>query len=73
MPTPFTIAPKRILIIDDEILVASVLRDVLKHQGYAVELTSGGEAGLKALRRERADLVHAGWGVRLAGQAVRHQ
>src|SRR5436309_12750509 len=57
MPTPSTIAPKRILIIDDEILVASVLRDVLKHQGYAVELTSGGEAGLKALRRERADLV----------------
>ena len=57
MPTPFTIAPKRILIMDDEILVASVLRDVLKHQGYAVELTSGGEAGLKALRRERADLV----------------
>jgi DNA-binding response OmpR family regulator len=57
MPTPFTIAPKRILIMDDEILVASVLRDVLKHQGYSVELASGGEAGLKALRRERADLV----------------
>jgi len=57
MPTPVTIAPKRILIMDDEILVASVLRDVLKHQGYAVELASGGEAGLNALRREGADLV----------------
>src|SRR5881409_2196961 len=57
MPTPITIAPKRILIMDDEILVASVLRDVLKHQGYAVELASGGEAVLNALRRERADLV----------------
>ncbi len=57
MPTPITTIPKRILIMDDEILVASVLQDVLKHQGYAVELASGGEAGLMALRRERADLV----------------
>jgi DNA-binding NtrC family response regulator len=57
MPTPITTISKRILIMDDEILGASVLQDVLKHRGYAVELASGGEAGLMALRRERADLV----------------
>ncbi len=57
MALPAATVSKRILIVDDEILVASVLQDVLKHQGYAVELASGGEAGLKALRRERADLI----------------
>jgi DNA-binding response OmpR family regulator len=57
MGTLLTTVPKRILIMDDEILVASVLQDVLKHQGYGVELASSGEAGLKALQRERPDLV----------------
>jgi len=58
MATPVTtVAPKRILIMDDEILVAGVLQDVLKHQGYGVELASSGEAGLAAFRRERPDLI----------------
>ena len=47
----------RVLVIDDEPEMRSLMQRGLRLAGYAVETVDGGEAGLKAANRERPDLV----------------
>ena len=47
----------RVLVIDDEPGMRSLMRRGLGMAGYAVETVDGGEAGLEAANRERPDLV----------------
>ncbi len=47
----------RILVIDDEVAVRSLFRDVLEREGHAVEEARDGDEGLAAFAREPADLV----------------
>ena len=47
----------RVLVIDDEPGMRSLMRRGLTLAGYAVETVDGGEAGLEAANRERPDLV----------------
>jgi len=48
---------KRILIIDDEQLVLSVMFDLVSFLGYDVKATTVGFDGVELLHRERFDLV----------------
>ena len=48
---------KRILIIDDDKTVLSVMSDLLAFLGYDVSATAGGLDGIDLLQRERFDLV----------------
>jgi CheY-like chemotaxis protein len=47
----------RILIIDDEILVARLLADAVSSQGHEVTVATDGEEGLALLRRIRPDAL----------------
>jgi DNA-binding NtrC family response regulator len=47
----------KILIIDDEILVASLLADAVGGQGHEVTVATDGEEGLALLRQSRPDAV----------------
>ena len=47
----------RILVIDDEPIIAELLSDVFSRHGYEVETCIGGEAGLEQAARGRFDLV----------------
>jgi PAS domain S-box-containing protein len=47
----------RILVIDDELVVRSLLRRSLERRGYQVTDAAGGQAGLRALTAEPPDLV----------------
>ena len=47
----------RVLVIDDEPGMRSLMRRGLRLAGYEVETVDGGEAGLEAANRERPDLV----------------
>ena len=50
--------PAKILIVDDEVIVAESMRVVLRQMGYAVSAAvNSPEAALAALERERPDLV----------------
>ena len=42
--------PLRILFVDDEPLLRELLKEILEHDGHAVELADGGQAGLDAFR-----------------------
>ncbi len=48
---------KRILVIDDEELIRSFLRDLLKEEGYEVIMASDGEEGLALFETNSIDLV----------------
>jgi two-component system, OmpR family, response regulator MprA len=48
---------ERILVIEDETQIADLLRRGLLYEGYAVEITGDGEAGLSAARDRPPDLV----------------
>jgi DNA-binding response OmpR family regulator len=48
---------KRILIIEDDPLVAEVYRNRLRNEGFAVEVAVDGPAGLESFNRCRPDLV----------------
>jgi two-component system, OmpR family, response regulator MprA len=48
---------ERILIIEDEPRIADLLRRGLVYEGYSVEITGDGEAGLSAARDRPPDLV----------------
>ncbi|MFD0982508.1 response regulator transcription factor [Tropicimonas aquimaris] len=50
-------APDRILIVEDEDNIALALSHVLKREGMEVTRATDGEAGLKAIRDTRPDLV----------------
>lgn len=47
----------RVLIVDDDALVRSVVARVLEGQGFDVQQAHDGRAGLEALRRETFELV----------------
>src|SRR5688572_8602751 len=48
---------KRILVIDDEEILRSMLREVLKVDGYVVDTAASGEEGLTLHRKAPYDLV----------------
>ena len=50
-------AVKRILIIEDNAVAASVCRATLTRAGYQVEIAPDGESGLSAVARDVPDLV----------------
>ncbi|MFN3477736.1 MAG: response regulator transcription factor, partial [Candidatus Methylomirabilales bacterium] len=47
----------RILVVDDEKLITTMLTDVLEAHGYEVLVAFDGQEGLKKARAERPDLV----------------
>lgn len=48
---------QRILVIDDDPAITSLLKRSLSYEGYAVDLAGSGEAGLQAARGSLPDLV----------------
>lgn len=48
---------KKILVIDDDILIRAMVRKELEKLGYAVEVSSDGDRGLQRLEIERYDMV----------------
>ena len=49
--------PHRILVVDDEPVVADSLKMFLQFDGYTVEVACGGEEALKLFQQTRFDLV----------------
>jgi DNA-binding NtrC family response regulator len=52
-----TVIPRSILVIDDERGIRSLVSDVLRRVGHAVDAAETGEAGLEAAQRTAFDLV----------------
>ena len=48
---------RRILVVDDDPMVCMAIEGHLQRTGFQVTIASGGEAGLRALERERFDLM----------------
>lgn len=48
---------KRVLIVDDEIAVATVFETVLKNAGYDVKIAADAKSGLNLTKTEKFDLV----------------
>jgi DNA-binding response OmpR family regulator len=48
---------KMILVVEDEMRIARVMRDYLQHAGFEVLVTGDGDSALAAARRSRPDLV----------------
>ena len=51
------IPPKRILVVEDDLLVAHTVRMALAVDGHAVEIAQDGEQGLASFRQDKHDLV----------------
>ena len=47
----------RVLVVDDQVAVAEVVRDALEDAGYAVTLSSTGASGLNLVTHDQPDLV----------------
>ncbi|MBF0126189.1 MAG: response regulator [Magnetococcales bacterium] len=47
----------RILVIDDDVSIRVLLREILEEEGHAVEEASDGRAGLRQFRKSTPDLV----------------
>lgn len=56
-PEPDAHPKERILVIEDEFPMRTVLRDCLERQGYRVLLAADGEAGLEKALKEKPDLI----------------
>lgn len=54
---PTLLAPSRILVVDDDPRILSMMRRVLELDGYDVELAEDGDMALEVFRRAGADLV----------------
>jgi two-component system, OmpR family, response regulator MprA len=50
-------APRRILVVDDDPMVATTIQRVLRPEGYDVEVALGGAAALQQAHTRRPDLV----------------
>ncbi len=50
-------APSRVLVVDDDPRILSMMRRVLQLDGYEVGLAADGDEALEVMRREGADLV----------------
>ncbi|MBF0179120.1 MAG: response regulator [Magnetococcales bacterium] len=46
-----------ILVIDDDISIRALLREILEEEGHVVEEANDGRAGLRQFRKQRPDLV----------------
>ncbi len=44
------VAPQRVLVVDDDAVVAETLHDILKFDGHEVRVAEGGQAGIDAFR-----------------------
>lgn len=55
--TPGPCATVRVLVVDDEALVRSIIRATLEHQGYDVQLAASGREALEMLAHNAFDLV----------------
>jgi putative nucleotidyltransferase with HDIG domain len=55
--TPGPCATVRILVVDDEALVRTIIRATLEHQGYDVQLAASGREALEMLAHNAFDLV----------------
>jgi CheY-like chemotaxis protein len=49
--------PRRILVVDDEVLVCDSIKRILKFCGYEVEMATNGPAALEALDKSKFDLI----------------
>jgi two-component system chemotaxis response regulator CheY len=47
----------RILVVDDSPSVSGLIKDILSHRGYKVELANDGETALQKYRNSRPDIV----------------
>lgn len=56
-PAPAPPRPKRILVVDDDVAVRSMMVEFLKHFGYETWQAEDGRAALDLLRKERPDLL----------------
>ena len=48
---------KTILVVDDELVIANMLRTVLEAEGYRVVMAGNGQEGLESVARNQVDLV----------------
>ncbi len=48
---------KKILVVDDEIIIVSPTKITLKQEGYEVIVASNGEDGYKKAKKEKPDLI----------------
>ena len=48
---------KKILVIDDESNIRTLLNDILTLEGYTVIMSDGGEEALELIRKDRIDLI----------------
>jgi two-component system response regulator MprA len=55
--TPVPSATPRVLVVDDDPRMLSMMRRVLEVDGYAVAVADGGETALDSLRRDPVDLL----------------
>jgi len=49
--------PLRILIVEDDAIIAKLMRDLLAKEGYEVQIAATGRAGWDDLQRSHFDLV----------------
>ena len=47
----------RILIVDDEVQIQTIMQDILEEDGHTVQLSSNGEDALALIQKEHFDLV----------------
>jgi two-component system chemotaxis response regulator CheY len=65
---------KRILLIDDQQVIANVYRSKLENEGFAVEIASDGQQGLEKILETKPDLVLLDWNLpKLSGLHVLKQ
>jgi signal transduction histidine kinase/CheY-like chemotaxis protein len=60
-PDPHEGAGKKILVIDDEETILQMISEVLKQHGYAVDVVTDGETGLRLLDRNHYDATLCDW------------
>jgi DNA-binding response OmpR family regulator len=56
-PSPTSAPPCRVLVVDDEPLVRSLVRLLLGQHGFSVEDAASGNDGIVAIRRSQPDVV----------------
>jgi CheY-like chemotaxis protein len=62
---------RRILLVDDDVDAAEILRDILSMRGHIVDIAFDGEQALRTIRAQRPELVLCDLGLpKLDGMAV---
>jgi signal transduction histidine kinase len=60
-PMPTKVATYRILAIDDEASILTLVREILSSEGHSVETTGSGEAALELILRHDYDIIVTDW------------